>query len=227
MPQRLTCPQGHEWELADGAETGPLHPVCPVCGSVPAAGAEGATLPPAAPPTGEPATAATLPPAARSEVPTPMAGTPTPGPEQADAARAVSLATPGGVIIPGYEILGELGRGGMGVVYKARQAKLNRLVALKMILSGAHAGGEERQRFLTEAEAVARLQHPNIVQIHEIGEADGHPFFSLEFCPGGSLAAKLNGTPLPPAQAAPLVETLARAVQAAHEAGVVHRDLKP
>jgi WD40 repeat protein len=129
--------------------------------------------------------------------------------------------------VPGYEVLGELGRGGMGVVYRARQKALNRVVALKMILSGAHAGPEERQRFLREAEAVARLQHPNIVQIHEVGEADGHPFFSLEFCPGGSLAARLNGTPLPPAQAAPLAEALARAVQAAHDAGVVHRDLKP
>jgi WD40 repeat protein/tRNA A-37 threonylcarbamoyl transferase component Bud32 len=115
----------------------------------------------------------------------------------------------------------------MGVVYKARQAKLNRLVALKMILSGAHAGSAERQRFLAEAEAVARLQHANIVQIHEVGEADGHPFFSLEFCPGGSLAAELEGTPLPPLEAAGLVETLARAMHAAHGAGVVHRDLKP
>jgi tRNA A-37 threonylcarbamoyl transferase component Bud32 len=130
-------------------------------------------------------------------------------------------------VVPGYEILGELGRGGMGVVYKARQTKLGRLVALKMILAGAHAGEDERRRFLTEAEAVARLQHPNIVQIHEIGEADGHPFFSLEFCPGGSLADQLDGTPLPPGKAAALVETLAGAVQAAHEAGVVHRDLKP
>ncbi len=126
-----------------------------------------------------------------------------------------------------YELLEELGRGGMGVVYKARQGKLRRLVALKMILAGEYAGERELARFRTEAEAVARLQHPNIVQIFEVGEHDGHPYFSLEFVDGGSLAQKLDGTPLPPQQAARLVETLARAMHAAHQAGVVHRDLKP
>lgn len=127
----------------------------------------------------------------------------------------------------GYEILCELGRGGMGVVYKARQAKLNRLVALKMILAGGHAGEADLARFRIEAEAVARLRHPNIVQIHEVGEHDGRPFFSLEFVEGGSLAGRLDDTPLPPRQAAELVETLGRAMQAAHEAGILHRDLKP
>jgi eukaryotic-like serine/threonine-protein kinase len=126
-----------------------------------------------------------------------------------------------------YELLEELGRGGMGVVYKARQSKLNRLVALKMILAGEYAGEREIARFRTEAEAVARLQHPNIVQIFEVGEHDGHPYFSLEFVDGGSLAQKLDGTPLPPQKAARLVETLARAMYAAHQAGIVHRDLKP
>jgi WD40 repeat protein/tRNA A-37 threonylcarbamoyl transferase component Bud32 len=126
-----------------------------------------------------------------------------------------------------YELLEELGRGGMGVVYKARQSKLNRLVALKMILAGEYAGERDIARFRTEAEAVARFQHPNIVQIFEVGEHDGHPYFSLEFVDGGSLAQKLDGTPLPPQQAARLVETLARAMHAAHQAGVVHRDLKP
>jgi serine/threonine-protein kinase len=90
-----------------------------------------------------------------------------------------------------------------------------------------HAGEAEQARFRREAEAIARLQHPNIVQIHEVGEHDGRPFFPLEFCPGGSLEQKLAGTPLPPAEAAALVGVLARAVHAAHQKGVVHRDLKP
>jgi serine/threonine protein kinase len=129
--------------------------------------------------------------------------------------------------VSGYEILGELGRGGMGVVYKARQVKLKRLVALKTILAGGHAGTDELERFRLEAEAVARLQHPNIVQIFEVDEHDGVPFFSLEFVDGGSLASRLDGTPWPARQAAQLVETLARAMHAAHQAGILHRDLKP
>jgi serine/threonine protein kinase len=128
---------------------------------------------------------------------------------------------------PGYEILGELGRGGMGVVYQARQVKLNRVVALKMILAGGHAGPDEQARFRTEAEAIARLQHPNIVQIHEVGEHEGLPFFSLEFCPAGTLQHELDGTPLQPLEAAALVERLARAMAVAHQKGVIHRDLKP
>src|SRR5262249_34940094 len=131
------------------------------------------------------------------------------------------------IAVPGYEIERELGRGGMGVVYQARQVALNRVVALKMILVGGHAGTDDLARFRTEAEAIARLQHPHIVQIHEVGESQGLPYFSLEFCPGGSLEKKLQGTPLPAHEAAALVEQLAEAVQAAHEAQVIHRDLKP
>jgi formylglycine-generating enzyme required for sulfatase activity/tRNA A-37 threonylcarbamoyl transferase component Bud32 len=129
--------------------------------------------------------------------------------------------------IPGYEILGELGRGGMGVVYKARHLRLNRVVALKMVLSGGHATAEECRRFLTEAEVIAAVKHPGIVQVFDFGTHDGLPFLSLELCPGGSLAGKLAGHPLPPRETAPLVEQIARAVQAAHHAGIVHRDLKP
>ncbi len=134
---------------------------------------------------------------------------------------------PGLPTIEGYEILSVLGRGGMGVVYQARQNKLNRLVALKMILAGSHAGPADLARFQTEGEAIARLQHPNIVQVHEVGEHEGKPFFSLEFCGGGSLEKKLNGTPLPAREAAALVETLAWAMQAAHDKNIIHRDLKP
>src|SRR5262249_14777552 len=125
------------------------------------------------------------------------------------------------------EIEAELGRGGMGVVYRARQRGLDRVVALKMILAGAHAGAEAVERFRVEAEAIARLQHPGIVQVHEIGEHDGLPYFSLEYCPGGSVERKLAGGPLPATDAARLVMQVARAVEAAHHKGVLHRDLKP
>jgi hypothetical protein len=131
------------------------------------------------------------------------------------------------VAIPDYEVLGELGRGGMGVVYQARQLSLNRFVALKMVLAGGHARPSELVRFLAEAEAVAALQHPNIVQIFQTGTHQGLPWFSLEFCPAGSLAQRLVGGPLPAREAAGFVEVVVRAVQAAHARGIVHRDLKP
>src|SRR5262249_15626814 len=130
-----------------------------------------------------------------------------PAPERPTTMGEIALAP------PGYEILGELGRGGMGIVYKARQVNANRLVALKMILAGDHAGPDQLARFRTESEAIARLQHPHVVQVFEVGKHKGLPFFSLEFCPGGSLAQKLAGTPLPSAEAAVLVEKLARGVQ--------------
>ena len=129
--------------------------------------------------------------------------------------------------IHGYEILGELGKGGMGVVYKARQIKADRLVALKMILHGDHADDAGPRPLPHRGRGHRPLAASHIVQIYEIGEHDGLPFFSLEFCPGGSLDKKLKGTPLPPQEAADLVETLARAMHAAHKRGVVHRDLKP
>jgi formylglycine-generating enzyme required for sulfatase activity len=143
------------------------------------------------------------------------------------AAEGDTGLLPGYPDVPGYEILGPLGVGGMGVVYRARQVKANRLVALKMIKAGAGASDEQLQRFRVEAEAVARLQHPHIVQIYEVGEAEGKPFFALEFVEGGSLDRKLNGTPLPGRRAAQLVQKLAEAMHAAHERGIIHRDLKP
>ena len=129
--------------------------------------------------------------------------------------------------ITGYEIVGELGRGGMGIVYKARHLGLKRLVALKVIQSGARAGARERARFRAEAEAGARLQHPNIVQVFEIIEHDGLLCLAMEFIDGGSLAQKTAGAPQPPRAAAELVEVLSRAIHSAHEQNVVHRDLKP
>jgi WD40 repeat protein/tRNA A-37 threonylcarbamoyl transferase component Bud32/Flp pilus assembly protein TadD len=126
-----------------------------------------------------------------------------------------------------YEILEEIGRGGMGVVYKARQPGLNRLVALKMILAGKHADPADQARLRAEAEAAACLQHPNIVQIHEVGVLDGCPFLSLELVDGGSLDKKLREAPVPARQAAEWVTILARAVHYAHEHGIIHRDLKP
>jgi tetratricopeptide (TPR) repeat protein/tRNA A-37 threonylcarbamoyl transferase component Bud32 len=129
--------------------------------------------------------------------------------------------------VPGYEILEELGRGGMGVVYKARHLALNRLVAMKMILHAVNAHPVAQARFQAEAEAVARLQHPNIVQIYEVGEANGCPFLALELVEGGNLNSKLRGTTQPPVEVARLLEVLARAVHHAHQMGIVHRDLKP
>jgi WD40 repeat protein/serine/threonine protein kinase len=128
---------------------------------------------------------------------------------------------------PGFEILEELGRGGMGIVYRAWQISLKRLVALKVIQFGDLSGMHGRSRFRTEAEAIGRLQHANIVQVYEIGEHSGLPYLVLEHADGGSLANQLDGTPLPAREAAALVETLARAIQHAHERGVIHRDLKP
>ncbi len=129
--------------------------------------------------------------------------------------------------VAGYEILEVVGHGGMGVVYKARQLGLNRLVALKMVLAGANASPDSLARFRAEAEAVAQLAHPNIVQIFDIGEQQGCPFLAMEHIGGGSLAQQLDGTPVPARQAATLVMSLARAVHHAHERGIVHRDLKP
>jgi WD40 repeat protein len=149
-----------------------------------------------------------------------------PIPTQAHSSR---LPTADGNLpaVPGYEILSVLGRGGMGVVYRARHLALGRTVALKMILAGGHAGPDDLARFKLEAEAAAQLQHPGVVQVFEVGEHAGRPYCALEYVEGGSLAELLLKGPLPPRRAAEVVEALAQALQLAHARNVIHRDLKP
>jgi tetratricopeptide (TPR) repeat protein len=160
-----------------------------------------------------------------------------PGTVDAGVSRSLSLETqlptpvaPGSsswASTAGYEILTEIGRGGMGVVYKARHRGLNRLVALKLIHGGVHAWHYLLRRLQIEAETIARLRHENIVQVYDVGEMNGDPYVALELLEGGTLAAKLAGTPQPDRLAAEMSRTLARAIHAAHQVGVVHRDLKP
>lgn len=201
------CPSGHQWESpVEGS-------ACPVCGS-----AENPTK------VDPLATAVSV---ADHDAATTL-------PSASDTPAATSPRRSWGedtqirhAEVPGFEIVRELGRGGMGVVYQARQTRLDRMVALKMILGAGHAGEAQLARFRTEAEAIARLQHPGIVQIFEAGDVEGLPYLVLEFCPGGNLAHRLAGTPMVPAAAAELVEHLARAMETAHAKGIIHRDLKP
>jgi WD40 repeat protein/tetratricopeptide (TPR) repeat protein len=158
------------------------------------------------------------------------AGTTATGAGAAAKSTGDPVAPPGATawpVVPGYDILGILGEGGMGVVYKAAQIRPHRLVALKMLLAGVHAQPEELLRFLAEADTVARLQHPNIVQVYEIGHHERQLYCTLEYVEGVDLARKLQGVPQPARAAAQLLETLARAVHYAHQRGIVHRDLKP
>jgi WD40 repeat protein/serine/threonine protein kinase len=157
-----------------------------------------------------------------------------PGRHGADTETHTPAAAQDGMpAVPGFEILGVVGKGGMGLVYKARQLRLKRIVALKVLSAGSQATEEQLSRFRSEAEFVARLQHPNIVQIFEVGEwrasgsASALPYLALEFVEGGSLKQKIAGAPQPMRASAELVETLARAIDYAHQHGVVHRDLKP
>jgi serine/threonine protein kinase len=138
----------------------------------------------------------------------------------------------GPVTVPGYQVIREVGRGGMGVVYLARELELGRFVALKMLPGSARVGAEAVDRFRQEALAVARLSHPGTVQIYQVGEVpspsgEPRPYLAMEYCPGGTLQERLGGKPLPPREAARVVEALARTMHAVHGARVVHQDLKP
>jgi serine/threonine protein kinase len=150
------------------------------------------------------------------------------GGDTSDATPSAIRPMSGPVLdLPGFEILDILGEGGMGVVYKARQLRPSRLVAIKMILAGPHARPEQLARFRTEAEAAAQLRHPNIVPIFEVGEFERQPFFTMEYVEGGNLAQRLAKGLLPAREAASLLKTVAEAVQFAHERDIIHRDLKP
>jgi serine/threonine-protein kinase len=148
---------------------------------------------------------------------------PTPG---SSPATPVSAEAPL-LHFPGFEVRELLGRGGMSVVYRAWDRRLHRDVAIKMLIAGAHARPEELERFLRGAEAKASMRHPNVVQVYDIGDLDGRPYFAMEFVEGGSLAQRLAGEPVPPDEAAALVARLADGVQAVHDGGIIHRDLKP
>ena len=150
-----------------------------------------------------------------------------PGAGQQDAARLDEHSDSPLPTVPGYELRGILGRGGMGVVYRAHHSRLDRDVALKMLLAGEFASARELERFFLEARAIGSLSHPNIVQVHDVSERDGRPFFTMELVEGGTLAQWLEGMPRPPDKAAELVACLAGAIGCAHEIGIVHRDLKP
>src|SRR5258706_1191744 len=146
----------------------------------------------------------------------------------ASAADAASLqASDSSRSFGNYELIEPIGQGGMGVVWKARQRNLNRVVALKLMISGPLAGDAEIKRFYSEAKAAATLQHPNVVAIHEVGEHDGRHYLSMEYVEGNSLSVIVRRTPLPAERAARYVKTIAQAIHYAHQCGILHRDLKP
>jgi tRNA A-37 threonylcarbamoyl transferase component Bud32 len=161
-------------------------------------------------------------------LPVPPPSSPHPEPEAGAAIPSDPSARPAGLPrVPGYEVLAEVGRGGMGVVYRARYLALKRLAAVKVIRADLWAETSELARFRTEAEAIARLQHPHIVQIYEVGDYAGRPYLALEYVDGSSLDQYLDGTPQPARPAAELIKTLAAAMHHAHQRGIIHRDLKP
>jgi tetratricopeptide (TPR) repeat protein len=216
------CRQGHRWDHAEEEPAAPGAQIfCPVCGTTAHPGYEVTLYDSAASRPGEADQWSSAADGPAPSVPT-LTAPPSARPAAIEDPRADEPP-----VIPGYEILGELGHGGMGIVYKARHLPLNRLVALKMILAGAHADPEQLARFHVEAETLAGLQHSNIVQLYAVGSYRNCPYFSLEYVDGGNLDDRIAGQPWRPDEAARMVETLARAMHSAHLRGIVHRDLKP
>jgi eukaryotic-like serine/threonine-protein kinase len=241
MTQTLSCPQGHHWPANGNGSPSDSDIYCPVCG-----------LPVKSPARLDATLCNVTPAPARPVRPLAAVADTTLGPDDDQhTGRALadgpsidldvtlqkpvdSANGPTSAVVKDnastagtYEILELLGRGGMGVVYKARQLGLNRLVALKMILAGTHASAEDRIRFQIEAEAVAEMQHPNIVQVYDIGTRDGYPYLSLEYLGGGTLQTRLAADRPAPEESARILEHLALAIHFAHQRGIVHRDLKP
>jgi serine/threonine protein kinase len=218
MSTLVTCPKGHQWEVVPtGGPAAAPRTTCPVCGSSPI---------PDIPQLEDEDELTAVGTVRTPPVPPPLTVF------SGELASTLSPPRPDSLILglargSGYELLEPIGRGGMGVVYRARQQSLKRIVALKMLPGDFPDDPTARGRFRTEAEAAARLQHPNIVQIYEVGEHEGRPFFSMEYVEGGNLAKKLSRGLMPVRQAAEMVECLARAVHYAHERGIAHRDLKP
>jgi serine/threonine-protein kinase len=217
MSPRFLCLQGHLWEYEEGKVPKALF--CPTCGLRLYSEAQASSIP---------VTSKQVVSSEATPIPLSNADIWRLNRSSIDGAAPAQPIQPNDIeAIPGYELLGILGRGGMGIVFRARQLSLKRQVALKMILTGRHARPSERARFQREAEAVARLQHPNIVQIYEVGEQNGLPYCALEFVNAGSLAQFLQGRPHMPRVSAKFVHDLAQAMHYAHKRGIVHRDLKP
>src|SRR5229473_2407007 len=221
MPRLLTCPQGHQWELPETEGGGSaVQLLCPLCGTpqvtglAPIASAETGTYHPAG--------------VNQSEAETLVPKTPSDADssEPPEALPAPQLSTPAPEL-PGYEIVGELGRGGMGMVYKARQTKLERLVALKILPQETSSDSTFAERFTREARALARLNHSNIVTVYDFGQAGNLSYFVMEYVDGVNLRQLLRSGPITPRETLLIMSQICDALQYAHDEGIVHRDIKP